>query len=457
MVTATLAARERGAQIDAVVTHRLDDLFRDVTDVVYGQLWAGCSTQPTLARAVELAAVLPSDAEKVRAVYARVMQRVVDTGVAVLPLSLEVLTPVKLAELAQAETLYKFFAVFVAHEFEHVQPFFDGLQGDLCARAAAIASWMEEHKHELARILELRLSGHALTRLPPQIGLFSGLRQLSLFHNNLEEIPAEIGRCASLTILHLVDNQLTALPAEIRQCTWLRCLELSSNRFSVFPREVLDCAELRHLDLVSNQIPEIPAGISQLVRLETLLFSANRLTTISAGIRQCTALSHLGLDRNQITEIPGWIAECARLRLLALSRNLLTAIPRELANCPELRVLFLDHNQIAAIPPELGHCPALRRLVLANNRLTHIPEELRQCVTLDELDVRNNQIAQTRAELRRILPGIQEEQRLLLHGNPTPPPGCLERLWIWIQETLLWPLAEWAARLWTDLRRQITA
>ena len=80
------------------------------------------------------------------------------------------------------------------------------VQGDLEARAAAATNWMQLHPAQLASIERLELNGLNLTHLPPQIGLFTGLRVIRLESNKLRFLPVELGQCQQLErlIFHII-------------------------------------------------------------------------------------------------------------------------------------------------------------------------------------------------------------------------------------------------------------
>jgi leucine-rich repeat protein SHOC2 len=64
---------------------------------------------------------------------------------------------------------------------------------------------------------------------------------LHLTHNRLMSMPPEIGYWTSLTELSVASNRLTALPIELGLLTILSRLDIAHNEISVPP------AEVRHL------------------------------------------------------------------------------------------------------------------------------------------------------------------------------------------------------------------
>ena len=58
-------------------------------------------------------------------------------------------------------------------------------------------------------------TGHALTKLPPQIGDLKKLEYLFLGFNKLTTLPPQIGNLENLRVLHLNNNNLKSLPSTI--------------------------------------------------------------------------------------------------------------------------------------------------------------------------------------------------------------------------------------------------
>ncbi|HSX03928.1 MAG TPA: hypothetical protein VLG76_04285, partial [Rhabdochlamydiaceae bacterium] len=88
----------------------------------------------------------------------------------------------------------------------------DGQNLTLVERASQIRDWMYQNRGALATVEDLDLCRLSLTYLPPEIGLFQGLRTLNLSHNQLTELPAQIGNLRMLVILCLNNNQLRERP-----------------------------------------------------------------------------------------------------------------------------------------------------------------------------------------------------------------------------------------------------
>ncbi len=65
------------------------------------------------------------------------------------------------------------------------------------------------------RLINLELSGLALSQLPAELWQLTSLQELYLHENQLSQIPAEIGQLTNLQKLRLDKNQLSRLPPEL--------------------------------------------------------------------------------------------------------------------------------------------------------------------------------------------------------------------------------------------------
>ena len=60
-----------------------------------------------------------------------------------------------------------------------------------------------------------------LTSIPPEIGQFTSLKELSVHWNQLTSIPHEIGQLVVLKSLYLAEDLMTDIPPEIGQLALL--------------------------------------------------------------------------------------------------------------------------------------------------------------------------------------------------------------------------------------------
>ncbi|XP_009878890.1 PREDICTED: platelet glycoprotein Ib alpha chain [Charadrius vociferus] len=133
----------------------------------------------------------------------------------------------------------------------------------------------------LTQLQDLDLSDNGLATLNTG-PLLPSLRELILSHNALGALPTLQGLPA-LTRLAVAHNSLTALaPGAFRDVPQLQDLDLRGNRLRTLPQEAFaELRALKDLDLSDNILEELPKELLQdLQNLETLWLSGNRLQTL---------------------------------------------------------------------------------------------------------------------------------------------------------------------------------
>ncbi len=193
----------------------------------------------------------------------------------------------------------------------------------------------------------------AVTRIPPELGNLSNLKELWLsFSGALSgPIPPELGNLANLELLSLSLASLTgSIPPELGNLAKLKTLRLHRNRLEgSIPPELGGLISLESMDLGSNRLTgAIPAEFGKLARLEELLVYDNQLTSIARGIGSMESLLSLNVSRNRLTSdglVPGVFSNLPRLEVLDLSGNQLKFIPPGMfLGLPRLSHLRLDQN-----------------------------------------------------------------------------------------------------------------
>ena len=228
------------------------------------------------------------------------------------------------------------------------------------------------------RVVGLNLTNNRLrNRVPPELALLEGLRELRLDWNSLSgPVPAELGRFPLLRHLDLGNNDLKG----------------------PIPPEIGRLARLEHLNLGYNQLTgSVPRAIAKLSNLQSLSLHRNRLTgPIPGFLAELVSLNRLELYFNWLTgPIPPTIAELKGLETLDLAGNRLTgAIPPEMGQMANLKALVLHSNDLTGpIPPEFGNLLNLSRLDLQTNSLTGpIPPELGSLAGLEDLNLAANNL-----------------------------------------------------------------
>ena len=268
---------------------------------------------------------------------------------------------------------------------------------------APIRDWPGVTTDNTGRVVVIYLPDNNLVgRIPPELGLLTALKRLSLDGNRLSgSIPPELGQLTNLKQLWLFDNRLTGtIPPELGRLTNLDQLLLCDNRLTGgIPAELGQLSNMIQLEICFNQITgEIPPELGQLNRLEELLLFGNQLTgVIPSELGHLTSLRRLVLEHNHLTgAIPSDIAQLAALRQLRLSVNELSGSidEFEFESLSELEELQLNHNKLSgSIPSGLGQLNRLRLLDLSENRISgSIPSALGQLTKLEFLSLSSNRL-----------------------------------------------------------------
>ena len=304
------------------------------------------------------------------------------------------------------------------------------------ASVQEIRLWMNENKNHLQNIIRLDLSGKALTTIPREITLLTGLQTLYLNNNQITVLPEGIFDALNqLQILVLNNNQITVLPQGIFDTlNQLQHLGLRNNQITILPQGIFDrLNKLQVLGLQNNQITVLPQGIfEQLTLLQQLYLYNNQISVlpqdIFAGLNQ---LQQLELQNNQITVLPQDIfAVLNQLQQLSLHSNQITVLPLGIFNgLNQLQVLCLSHNQITVLPQDIfAGLNQLQQLSLHSNQITVLPQGIFNGLNqLQWLDLPNNQISVLPQD---IFAGLNQLQQLSLFNNHISilPHGIFDQL-----------------------------
>ena len=174
------------------------------------------------------------------------------------------------------------------------------------ASAQEIRLWMTENKNHLQNIAQLDLSGKALTTIPREITLLTGLQQLGLHNNQITVLPQGIfAGLVQLQCLGLSKNKITVLPQNIfAGLVQLQQLDLHNNQITVLPQGIFDhLNQLQKLHLQNNQISVLPHGIfDRLIQMQELWpFSQPDMRPAAGYICWVKPIASACLSSNQIT------------------------------------------------------------------------------------------------------------------------------------------------------------
>ena len=186
----------------------------------------------------------------------------------------------------------------------------------------------------LTHMRRLTLEGNRLTTLPPEIGDLRELRSLDVSDNWLSVLPPEIGRLSHLSELFAYDNHLIALPPELTQLSHLKVLELHRNLLTVLPSKIGELGALRDLGLIGNRLRALPSDVGRLVHLQGLHLGNNEITSLPPQVGKLSELNHLCVYNNLLYELPISLRDLTNLRELLLHDNKTLGIPLEVLGPP---------------------------------------------------------------------------------------------------------------------------
>ena len=145
--------------------------------------------------------------------------------------------------------------------------------------------------------------------------------------------------------LKLVGNHLGKLPSEMFSATQLRRLELSQNLLETVSADLFALPNLEYLSLDHNRLKEIPETNNWSASLISLDVSENLLSTIPQGI-QYSNIEILNLSKNQFVVVPRCLSRIRTLTTLDLSSMPILSLPKEMENLENLVNLNVTNTKL---------------------------------------------------------------------------------------------------------------
>nr|AIT55304.1 nodulation autoregulation receptor kinase [Phaseolus vulgaris] len=240
--------------------------------------------------------------------------------------------------------------------------------------------------------------------LPPEIGHFDKLQNLTITQNNLTgQLPKELAALTSLKLLNISHNSFSHyFPGQsFLPITQLEVFDAYDNNFiGQLPEEFVKLEKLRYLKLDGNYFSgSIPESYSEFKSLEFLSLSTNSLSgKIPESLSRLKTLKYLKLGYNNAYEggIPPEFGAMKSLIYLDLSScNLSGEIPPSLSSLKKLDTLFLQMNNLTGtIPSEFSAMESLMSLDLSFNGLTgEIPQSFSQLRNLTLMNFFHNKLS----------------------------------------------------------------
>lgn len=148
------------------------------------------------------------------------------------------------------------------------------------------------------------------TKLPPEIGKLTHLKELNLAGNGIDSLPVEFCNLVNLEILCLNNNKFRSIPEEVLQLKKILKLFVRSNRIESLDSDIFSLPCIKILDLGYNGLLSLPAEIGKLVDLEELYIESNKLTALPLEIGHLSKLKSLLLNENSLVSPPPEIIDC---------------------------------------------------------------------------------------------------------------------------------------------------
>ncbi|XP_055937746.1 leucine-rich repeat-containing protein 57-like [Argiope bruennichi] len=169
----------------------------------------------------------------------------------------------------------------------------------------------------------LDISNNKIGNLPPTIGNFTNLKNLTACQIRIASLPEEIGTLKKLESVNFSNNELTTLPASFVQLVNLRTINLSNNKITNLQPVFANMKKLELLDMSHNKLVEVPDHVKEIAAIE-INFNQNQISIISEAIAECNRLKVLRLEENclQLSAVPEKILTDSQISLLAIDGNL---------------------------------------------------------------------------------------------------------------------------------------
>ena len=220
-------------------------------------------------------------------------------------------------------------------------------------------------------VKSLNLSGLNLPELPPEIGGFTDLTELT------------VNGCLQFAFFSEEDGiPYKSFPSELGNLKKLKFLDMGQNTGIMPPKEISELKELEVLHISGNRLTEFPKGICELKNLRNLILDNNLCTAIPKSIGNLTALTELNLCYNKLAELPPEIGKLKKLETLEIGGNPLTSLPEEMKNLSALKTLGLYDHCLTSFPSVLKNLKNLADIEpdftpwVAEDTVAEVPDEM---------------------------------------------------------------------------------
>uniref|UniRef100_A0A6C0EDQ2 Leucine-rich repeat protein n=1 Tax=viral metagenome TaxID=1070528 RepID=A0A6C0EDQ2_9ZZZZ len=150
----------------------------------------------------------------------------------------------------------------------------------------------------------LNLHNKGLTKVPPELKLFTNLETLDLSHNEFTELPKEaFSTLEKLTTLDMYCCKLRTIHEDaFLNLKNLKYLTLNYNEIETLHENTfVPLSHLLSLQLAGNSYTTLPENIfSPLANLERLYLYRSNLTTLPLSVTNCTKLKTINYDEHRL-------------------------------------------------------------------------------------------------------------------------------------------------------------
>jgi leucine-rich repeat protein SHOC2 len=188
----------------------------------------------------------------------------------------------------------------------------------------------------------LNLKSNHIGSLPPDLSVWSHIKEINLSSNRLTTIPESIGSLHSVVELRLSNNKISELPDQIGALKELKVLELDENELTYISNYIGECNQLTKLILTSNRISSLPTDIGDLAILTHLYIGENRIFSIPPHIGKMASLKELYINDNaDLQNLPLELSYCKSLQILSIEGCPLGDIPSDFQVLIKILIIFL--------------------------------------------------------------------------------------------------------------------
>eukprot|EP00944_MAST-04C_sp_MAST-4C-sp1_P004476 g4476.t1 len=281
---------------------------------------------------------------------------------------------------------------------------------------------IDEEILKCTNLVDLRLTGNAITFVPEGISVLKSLRILNLRNNKITQISERglRGAAGSLEVLDLADNKLTKLPERIFRCRKVQKLHLENNVLTHLPEQIGKMRSIRELTLQTNMIEFLPRSICMLMKVKSLNLERNNLSSLPETLCDMKSLEILNLNHNRFNSIPDVLGKMIKLKELQIASN----------NIDQLNPSFLLGEKVSQ---------SLAKLWVQNNKIVDLPLKFANLKSLKDCRFDGNPLRSPPIDIaeegvfsvEKYLVERSRRHKLLLEG--------LAELGFQIQETNLYP------------------